>query len=73
MSTEEFIINLQSLFDRTDDSEAILKFASAVRIDNGATINDNGVSQTATVKTGASTVGEGKSLVLPIYNLTEHF
>lgn len=60
MNTEEFIINLQSLFDRTDDSEAILKFASAVRIDNGATINDNGVFQTATVKTGASTVGEGK-------------
>ncbi len=60
MDQERFVINIQSLFDRTDDAEAVLRFASAIRIDDSADVTDNGVTQTATVKTGAKTVAEGR-------------
>lgn len=60
LDQERFVINIQSLFDRTDHAEAILKFSSAIRIEDGADVTDNGVTQTATVKTGARTVAEGK-------------
>lgn len=60
LDQEQFKINVMSLFDRTDDSEAILEFSSAIRIDDSSDLTDNGVSQTATVRTGASTVGNGK-------------
>lgn len=60
MNTEQFIINMQALFDRTEDAEAILRFSSAIRIEDSTSVNDNGVSQTATVKIDASTVGKGE-------------
>lgn len=53
--SEKFIINLQSLFVRDLDAEAVLKCASAIRIEGGGDLVDDGVSQIATVKTGAAT------------------
>lgn len=60
LNQERFKIGLQSLFLRNEDAEAIMRFASAIKIENGADIKDNGVAQTTTVKTGASTIGEGE-------------
>lgn len=60
LDQERFVINIKSLFDRTDDAEAILRFSSAIKIENSADVKDNGVTQTATVRTGAKTVAEGE-------------
>ena len=53
MHSEQFNINILSLFDRTDDAEAILECSSSIRIDGGADLRDNGVSQQVTVVQGA--------------------
>ncbi|MGF2943018.1 hypothetical protein [Enterococcus xiangfangensis] len=53
--SERFIINLQSLFVRDLDAEAILMCASAIRIEGGGDLEDDGITQTATVKVGAAT------------------
>lgn len=53
-NSEQFIINLQSLFAREEDAEAVLECASAIRIEGGGDLNDNGVSQIATVRQGAT-------------------
>lgn len=60
LDSEQFIINMQSLIQREDDAEAILKCASSLRIEGGADLTDNGVSQVASVKVGAATVEKGK-------------
>src|SRR5699024_4839522 len=60
MDSEKFIINVQSLIQREDDAEAILACASAIRIEGGADLTDNGVSQIATVKAGAATVEQAE-------------
>lgn len=60
MDSERFIINLQSLFVRDRDAEALLKCASAIRIEGGGDLEDDGVSQTATVKVGAGTKGKAE-------------
>lgn len=39
----------------------MLEFASALKIENGAEIEDNGVSQVATVKTGVASLAKGKA------------
>lgn len=52
--SERFIINLQSLFMREGDADAVLKCASAIRIEGGGDLNDNGISQTATIRQGAT-------------------
>lgn len=54
--SEDFIINVQSLIQRDLDAEAILKCASAIRIEGGGDLVDNGVSQVASVKMGAATI-----------------
>lgn len=54
LASEDFIINVQSLIQRDLDAEAILAYASAIRIEGGGDLTDNGVSQTVTVKQGAS-------------------
>ncbi len=56
MDSEEFIINVQSLIQRDLDAKAILECASAIRIEGGGDLVDNGVSQVATVKEGAATL-----------------
>lgn len=60
LDQERFKIDMMSLFDRTDDAEAIMEFASAIRIEDSSDLRDNGVSQVATVRTGASTVDDAK-------------
>lgn len=60
LDQERFKIGLQSLFVRNDDADAIMRFASAIKVEDGAEIKDNGVSQTVTVRTGASTIGQGE-------------
>lgn len=60
LDQERFKINMMSLFDRTPDAEAIMEFASAIRLEDSSDLRDNGVSQVATVRTGAASVGDGK-------------
>ncbi|MBY0752441.1 hypothetical protein K5Q29_03115 [Streptococcus sp. 2018037] len=61
LSSEQFNIMLQSNFIDDNDRSALLEFASALRIENGAEIEDNGVSQVATVKTGVASLAKGKA------------
>ena len=60
LSSEQFNIMLQSNFIDGNDRGALLEFASALKIENGAEIEDNGVSQVATVKTGVASLAKGK-------------
>ena len=52
--SEEFIIKLKSLFSETESQRKLLSFASKLCIDNSIDIEDDGVSQKATVKKGMS-------------------
>ncbi|QPB60520.1 hypothetical protein [Enterococcus faecalis] len=54
MDSESFIINIMSLFDRTEDAEVIRACASSLRIEGGADIKDDGTSQVVAVKQGAT-------------------
>ncbi|HEM6509331.1 TPA: hypothetical protein U2E14_000952 [Streptococcus suis] len=60
ISSEQFNIMLQSNFIDDADRGALLDFASALKIENGAEIEDNGVSQVATVKNGVASLAKGK-------------
>ncbi|WP_348922045.1 hypothetical protein [Enterococcus rotai] len=60
MDSEQFIINIQSLFQREDDAEAVLKCASGIRIEGGGDLTDDGVSQQVSVKQGAATVAKAQ-------------
>lgn len=60
MDSEQFIINIQSLFQREDDAEAVLKCASGIRIEGGGDLQDNGISQQVSVKQGAATVAKAE-------------
>ncbi|HGL8785769.1 TPA: hypothetical protein ACIRH8_000717 [Streptococcus suis] len=60
ISSEQFNIMLQSNFIDDADRGALLDFASALKIENGAKTEDNGVSQVATVKTGVASLAKGK-------------
>ncbi|HEM3705068.1 TPA: hypothetical protein U1C94_001396 [Streptococcus suis] len=59
--TSDFNIMLQSRFVDAEDRGTVLEFASALKIDNGTEIVDNGVSQTATIKTGVASLGQAKA------------
>ena len=61
MSSTDFNVYLQSKFEDTDDRDVVLNFASALKIDNGSEIVDNGVSQTTTVKTGVANLAKAKA------------
>jgi len=61
LSPEQFNIMLQSNFIDDNDRGTLLEFASALKIENGAEIEDNGVSQVATVKTGVASLAKGKA------------
>ncbi|MBZ4301937.1 hypothetical protein LAJ58_11255, partial [Streptococcus pneumoniae] len=51
----------QTNFIDDNDRGTLLEFASALKIENGAEIEDNGVSQVATVKTGVASLAKGKA------------
>ena len=55
-SVEEFNIKLQSVFLQTNERDLLLSFSSAISIDNGAKVEDNGVSQTTTIRNGVSSI-----------------
>ncbi|MDQ8820615.1 hypothetical protein RFF58_06145 [Streptococcus ruminantium] len=57
----DFNIMLQSKFADAEDRGTVLEFASALKIDNGTEIVDNGISQTATIKTGVASLGQAKA------------
>lgn len=61
MDVEQFNIMMQSNFIPNGDSEVVLNYASAIKIDKGAEIADNGVSQVTTIKTGVSTLQLAKA------------
>ena len=56
VDVETFNIMMQSNFIPNGDSEVVLNYASAIKIDKGAEIADNGVSQVTTIKTGVSSL-----------------
>ena len=71
LSSEQFNIMLQSNFIDGNDRGALLEFASALKIENGAEIEDNGVSQVATVKTGVASLAKGKVDLRPYRTFIE--
>lgn len=54
MSIESFIIALRSMFEPTEDVEKVIAYISKVRGGKGFTLDDDGVTQAATVSTGVS-------------------
>ena len=61
VDVETFNIMMQSNFIPNVDSEVVLNYASAIKIDKGAEISDNGISQVTTIKTGVSTLQLAKA------------
>ena len=58
---QDFNIYLQSLFINDNDRDIVLNFASALKINNGSEIIDDGVSQTATIKSGVASLSKAKA------------
>lgn len=54
MSQERFNIMLQSKFVDADDRATLLDYASKIAIQDGADIEDDGISQVTTVRTGVA-------------------
>lgn len=58
---ESLNIMLQSMFQETPDKHAIIDFISHLKEDKDSTeVTDDGITQTATIKTGVASVGTGK-------------
>ncbi|QQP71183.1 hypothetical protein JHE06_05280 [Carnobacterium sp. CS13] len=60
-SLDEFNIQLQSVFVKNEDRDLLLEFASAVHVEKGATVSDNGINQSVTIKNGVSSLATGKA------------
>ena len=58
---EEFNIMLQSMFINDADRNLILDFASHLKIEKGAEVQDNGISQMATVRDGVASLAQAKT------------
>lgn len=58
---EEFNIMLQSMFIDAEDRNLVLEFASHLKIEKGAEVQDNGVSQVATVRDGVASLAQAKT------------
>jgi len=54
MNHEEFIIDLLSMFEDTEDRQALIAYASKLTSENNVTVTDNGISQQAQVRKGIS-------------------
>jgi hypothetical protein len=52
LSQEEFVIGVASKFSATDDREYVIEVASHLTGDATATVEDNGLTQRATIKAG---------------------
>lgn len=57
----DFNILLQSRFVNSDDREAVLSFASALKIEKGTDIIDDGVAQITTIKDGVASLAKAKA------------
>lgn len=60
LDREALNISLQSQFVHNEDQAAILKFIGNYKESTSNTASDDGITQTATVQTGAATVGKAK-------------
>ena len=58
---EEFNIMLQSMFISDADRNLVLDFASHLKIEKGAEVQDNGISQMATVRDGVASLAQAKT------------
>jgi hypothetical protein len=58
MGVEEFIVMLQSQFLPSGDHETLLKYVSAMKVEGSVGLSDDGVSQTATVRSGVASVAQ---------------
>ena len=58
---ESFNIALQSRFVNRADRELVIDYASKIVIENGADIEDNGMSQVTTIKNGVASKGKAKA------------
>lgn len=58
---EEFNIMLQSMFIDDTDRSIVLDFASHLKIEKGVEVQDNGVSQIATVRDGVASLAQAKT------------
>lgn len=58
---ESFNIALQSRFVDVDDRSLVIDYASKISIENGADIEDDGVSQVTTIKNGVASKGKAKA------------
>lgn len=61
MPSDEFNIMLQSKFINEYDRENVIEFASKIIIDNGADVEDDGVSQVTTIKQGVASRAKAKA------------
>ncbi|MCW6665429.1 hypothetical protein NHG32_07005 [Aerococcaceae bacterium NML191219] len=53
-SQEEFIISMQSKFVNSGDREIVIDYASKLAVQDGADLEDDGISQVTTVKSGVA-------------------
>lgn len=60
-AASDFNIILQSKFVDSDDRPTVIEFASALKIENGSEIIDDGISQTATIKQGVASLVKAKA------------
>lgn len=60
-TASDFNIILQSKFVDSDDRPTVIEFASALKIENGSEIIDDGISQTATIKQGVASLVKAKA------------
>lgn len=58
---ENFIIALQSKFLNVADREVVLEYASKISITDGADIEDDGISQVTTIKSGVASKSKAKA------------
>ncbi|WP_051261518.1 hypothetical protein [Desulfovibrio inopinatus] len=56
MDHEQFVIGLHSMFVESNDRDELLKAVAAIKIDSGASVVDDGLSQKVTVESGARLV-----------------
>ena len=58
---EEFNIMLQSMFINDADRNLVLDFASHLKIEKGSEAQDNGITQTVTVRDGVASLAQAKT------------
>lgn len=69
LSQEDFIIKIQTLFGSTEDKNYLLSYAGAVRDDTEVNSEDDGITQSVTVKSGVSGALVKESKTKPIVTL----